>query len=82
MTGRKLKSVQELEEHGERMVTIARVKTKSKPKSQKNVTMMKTTPKVIPLPFLEEQTGKREPRRSRRRRDKDKKDDNEEPMVH
>ena len=79
-TGRKLKSVQELEEHGERMVTISKVKPK--PKSQKKVTVMKTTPKVIPLPFLEEQTGEREPRRSRRRRDKGKKDDDEEPMVH
>ena len=79
MTGRKLKSVQELEEHGKRMVTISKVKTKQKPKSQKKVTVMKTTPK-IPLPFLEEQTG--EPMRSRRRRDKGKKDDDEEPMVH
>ena len=81
-TGRKLKSVQELEEHGERMVTISKVKTKPKSKSQKKVTVTKTTPKVIPLPFLEEQTGERELRRSRRRRDKGKKDDSEEPMVH
>ena len=58
------------------------MKTKSKLKSQKKVTVMKTTPKVIPLPFLEEQTGESEPRRSRRRKDKDKKDDDEEPMVH
>ena len=82
MIGRKLKSVQELEEHGERMVTISKVKMKQKLKSQKKVTVTKTTPKVIPLPFLEEQTGEREPRRSRRRRDKGKKDDDEEPMVH
>ena len=81
-TGQKLKSVQELEEHGEQMVKIAKVKTKFKPKSQKTVTMMKTTPKIILLPFLEEQTGEPEPRRSRRRRDKDKKDDDKEPMVH
>ena len=79
-TGRKLKSVQEFEEHGERMVTISKVKMKWKPKSQKKVTVTKTTPKSIPLPFLEEQTG--EPTRSLRRRDKGKKDDNEEPMVH
>ena len=79
MTGQKLKSVQELEEHGEQMVKIAKVKPKPKPKSQKMVTVMKTTPKIIPLPFLEEPTG--EPRRSRRKRDKDKKDDDEEPMV-
>ena len=81
-TGWKLKSVQELEEHGERMVTISKVKTKSKPKSQKKVTVTKMTPKVIPLPFLEEQAGESEPRRSQRRKDKDKKDDDEEPMVH
>ena len=42
-TGRKLKSVQELEEHGEQMVTISKVKTKLK--SQKKVTVTKTTPK-------------------------------------
>ena len=81
-TGRKLKSVQELEEHGERMVTISKVKTKSKLKSQKKVTVMKTTPKVIPLPFLMEQAGESEPRRSRWRKDMDKKDDDKEPMVH
>ena len=82
MTGRKLKSVQELEEHGEQMVKIAKVKTKLKPKSQKKVIVTKTTPKIILLPFLEEQTGELEPGRSRRKRGKDKKDDDEEPMVH
>ena len=46
------------------MVKIAKLKMKSKPKSQKKVTVTKTTPKVIPLPFLEEPTG--EPRRSKR----------------
>ena len=56
MTGQKLKSVQELEEHGEQMVKIAKVKLKPKPKSQKMVTVMKTTPKIIQLPFLEEST--------------------------
>ena len=45
-TGRKLKSIQELEEHGEQMVKIAKVKMKSKPKSQKKVTMTKMTPKL------------------------------------
>ena len=79
-TGWKLKSVQEVKEHGERMVTISKVKTKQKSKSQKKVTVMKTTPKIIPLPFLDEKTG--EPTRPRRRRDKGKKDDDEEPMVH
>ena len=78
-TGQKLKSIQELEEHREQRVIIAKVKLKSKPISQKKVTVMKTMPKIIPLPFLEESTG--EPRRSRRKKDKDKKDDDEEPMV-
>ena len=71
MTGRKLKSIQEVEEHGKQMVTISKVKTKSKLKSQKKVTMMKTTPKIIPLPFLEEPAGESEPRRSQRCKDKD-----------
>ena len=78
MTGRKLKSVQELEEHGEQMVKIAKVKPK--PKSKNKVVVTKTTPKVILLPFLEELTE--DPRRSRRKKGKDKKDDDEEPMVH
>ena len=46
-TGKKLKSVQELEEHGEQMVKIAKVKPK--PKSKKKVVVMKVTPKVIPI---------------------------------
>ena len=78
-TGQKLKSIQELEEHGKQMVKIAKVNMKSKPKSQKKVTVTKMTPKIILLPFLEEPTG--EPRRSKRRKDKDKKDDDKEPMV-
>ena len=82
MTGQKLKSIQELEEHGERMVTISKVKMKSKLKSQKKVTMTKTIPKVILLPFLEEQAGESQVRRSWRIKAKDKKDDDEEPMVH
>ena len=82
MTCQKLKSVQELEEHGKRMVTISKVKMKLKLKSQKKVTVTKMTPKVIPLPFLEEQAGESEPRRSWRRKDKDKNDDDKEPMVH
>ena len=45
MTGRKLKSVQELEEHGEQMVKIAKVKPK--PKLKKKVVVMKKTPKLI-----------------------------------
>ena len=81
-TGRKLRSIQELEEHGEQMVKIAKVKAKLRPKSQKKVIITKTTPKIIPLPFLEEQTGEPAPRRLRRKGGKDKKDDDEEPMVH
>ena len=81
-TGQKLRSIQELEEHGEQMVKIAKVKAKLRPKSQKKVIVMKTTPKIIPLPFLEEQTGEPAPRRLRRKGGKDKKDDDEEPMVH
>ena len=60
------------------MVKIAKVKPK--PKSKKKVVGMKVTPKVIPLPFLEEPTEDR--RRLRRKKDKDKEDDDEEPMVH
>ena len=79
MTGRKLKSIQELEEHGEAMVKIAKVKPK--PKAKKTITVTKTTPKIIPLPFLPDDTAGEVPRRSRRKKDGDKKDDDE-PMVH
>ena len=51
-TGRKHKSLQELEEHREPMVKIAKVKPK--PKAKKTVTVMKTMLKIIPLPFLED----------------------------
>ena len=81
MTGRKLKSVQELEEHGEPMVKVAKVKPK--PKSNKMVTVMKMIPRIIPLPFLEDPPEG--PRRSQRKRDTGKKDgddDDEKPMVH
>ena len=78
MMGKKCKSVQEVEEHGEQKVKIAKVKPK--PKSKKKVVVTKITPKVIPLPFLEEPTG--DPRRSRKKNDKAKKDDDEEPMVY
>ena len=57
MTGKKLKSVQELEEHGEQMVKIAKVKPK--PKAKKKVVVMKVTPKVILIPFLGEPTEDR-----------------------
>ena len=61
-TGRKLKSVQELEEHGEAMVKIAKVKPK--PKAKKTITVTKTTPKIIPLPFLPDDTAGEVLRRS------------------
>ena len=80
MTSRKLKSLQELEEHGEAMVKIAKVKPK--PKAKKMVTVTKMTPKLVPLPFLEDTLGEG-PRRSRRKKDSDKKDDDDsKPMVH
>ena len=60
MMGRKLKSVQELEEHGETMVKIAKVKPKPKAK----ITVTKMTPKIIPLPFLLDDTVGEVPRRS------------------
>ena len=63
MTGRKLKSIQELEEHGESMVKIAKVKPK--PKAKKMITVTKTTPKIIPLPFLPDDTVREVLRRSR-----------------
>ena len=63
MTGRKLKSVQELEEHGESMVKI--VKVKLKPKVKKTITVKKTTPKIIPLLFLLDDTMGEVLRRSR-----------------
>ena len=79
MTGRKLKSVQELEEHGEPMVKIAKVKPK--PKAKKMVTVTKTTPKLIL--FLDD-TLAEGTRRSRKKKDGSKKDedDNDKPMVH
>ena len=61
-TGKKLKSVQELEEHSETMVKIAKVKPK--PKAKKTITVMKTTPKIIPLPFLPDDTAGEVLRRS------------------
>ena len=79
--GRKLKSLQELEEHGEPMVKIAKVK--AKPKVKKTVTVTKTTPKLIDLSFLEN-TPVEGTRRSHKKKDGSKKDesDNTKPMVH
>ena len=83
MTGRILKSLQELEEHREPMVKIAKVKPK--PKVKKTVTVTKMTPKLIPLLFLED-TLEEGPRRSRRKKENDKKDkkddDDSKLMLH
>ena len=75
MTGRKIKSLQELEEHGESMVKIAKVNGKTKQK----VMVMKTitTPKLIPLPFLD-----KTPASGMRRAHKKKEEDDTKPMVH
>ena len=70
--GRKVSSLKELEEHGEAMVKVIKKKTikttmitpsssKSrgrvgKAKSSSKVTMTKATPKIIPLPFLDDET--------------------------
>ena len=78
--GKKIKSVQELEDHREEMVKIAKVKPKAKAK--KMMTVTKTMPKIIPLPYLDDTPGEA-PRRSQRRKDRDKKDDNDQKlMVH
>ena len=72
--GKKVKSLQELEEHGKSMVKVAKVKTKGAQK----VKVMKTavTPKLIPLPFLDET-----PALGMRGAWK-KKEEDEKPMVH
>ena len=63
------------------MVKIAKVKPK--PKAKKMITEMKTTPKIIPLPFLPDDTVGEVLRRSRQKKGGDKKDDDDdEPMVH
>ena len=51
-TCKKVKSLQELKDHGEPMVKIAKVKGKMKQKV--TVTKTTTTPKLIPLQFLDE----------------------------
>ena len=61
------------------MVKITKVKPKAKAKKMATVTKM--TPKIIPLPLLDDTQG--EAPRSRRRKDRDKKDDDDQkPMVH
>ena len=78
---RKLKSLQEFEEHGESMEKI--VKVKPKPKAKKTVTVTKTAPKLIGLPFLDN-TPAEGMRRSCKKKDGSKKDESDDtkPMVH
>ena len=72
-TSRKVRSLEELEEHGEPMVKIAKVKGRGKVKVK--VTKM-MTPHLIPLPFLDEK-----PAQGTRGAQK-RKDDDEKPMEH
>ena len=74
-TGRKCKNLQELEEHRETMVKISKVKAKVKVK--KTVTVMKTTPKLIDLPFLDDPPAGGTPWSCKKKVDEDSK-----PMVH
>ena len=71
--GKKRKSLQELKEHGESVVKISKVKAKSK----KKVMVMKTTPKIIPLPFLDDT-----PAEGTRRLCKKKEESDAKPVVH
>ena len=83
MTGRKLKSLQELEEHGEPMVKIAKVKPK--PKAKNMVTVTKTTPKANTFTVSGRHTGRMAQKISKKEDSdkKDKKDDDSlKPMVH
>ena len=57
------------------------MKVKPKPKVKKTITVTKMTPKIIPLLFLLDNTVGELLRRSRRKKDGDKKDDDE-LMVH
>ena len=52
-TTRKAKNLKELEEHGEQMVKVGKVKGKVA-KKKVMVTKVKTTPQLVPLPFLED----------------------------
>ena len=51
---RKCRNLQELEEHGEAMVTISKVKPRPKIKAKKTVTVTNVTPKPIDLSFFDE----------------------------
>ena len=72
---RKSRTLQEVEEHGEEMVKISKVKTKKK--AQKKVTVTKVQPKLSDLPFLDEPPAGRT-RRSLRKKGKD----DDKPMEH
>ena len=76
MTGRKAKSLQELEEHGESMVKVAKIKGKKKQKVQ--VTKAKEKPKLTDLPFLDDKPAQGTRGARKRRED----DDDGKPMVH
>ena len=75
-TARKAKSLQELEEHGESMVKVAKIKGKKRQKVQ--VTKAKQKPKLIDLPFLEDKPAMGTRSAHKRRED----DDDGKPMIH
>ena len=75
---RKSKTLQEVEEHGEEMVKISKVKPKPKTKAQKMVTVTKVQPKLTNLPFLDDPPAGR----TRQSRKKKEKDDDTKPMEH
>ena len=63
--GKKASSLKEIEDHGERMVQVVKKKTVKtmtsrgkggKPKSSGKVMVTKATPRIIPLPFLDDET--------------------------
>ena len=74
--GRKAKLLQELEEHGEPMVKIAKVKGKTKQKV--SVTKTSRKPRLIDLPFLDEKPA--QGTRSFHKRKGN--DDDGKPMIH
>ena len=74
--GRKAKSLQELEEHGEPMVKI--VKVKGKMKQKVSVTKTSRKPRLIDLPFLDEKLTQGT-RSSHKRKGGN---DDSKPMIH
>ena len=73
---RKRATLQEVEEHGEEMVRISKVK--SKKKAQKKITVTKVQPKLTDLPLLDQPPAGRT-RQSCRKKEKD---DDDKPMEH